>query len=96
MSDNFSPRLALAGAGVCAVMGVWPMALLFLVAALVFSMTLGAQDEANKQAIQTQDPTPARTAYGFGLVVAVIFFVLAILLMGSFTVTPWRTDMTRR
>ena len=69
-------------------MGVWPMALLFLVAALVFSMTLSAQDEANKQAIQQQDPTPARTAYGFGLVVAVVFFVLAFLIMSSFTVVP--------
>ena len=57
MSDNFSPLLALAGAGVMATMGIWPMALLFLVAALVFSMTLSAQDEANKQAIAQQDPT---------------------------------------
>ena len=88
MSDNFSPLLALAGAGVMALMGIWPMALLFLVFAFVFSMTLSAQDEANKQAIQQQDPTPARGAYGFGLVVAAIFFVLVILLMGSMTVTP--------
>ena len=88
MSENFSPLLALAGAGVMAMMGVWPMALLFLAAALVFSLTLGAQDEANKQAIAQQDPTPARTAYGFGLVVAVAFFVLAFLIMGSMTVTP--------
>lgn len=88
MSDNFSPLLALAGAGVMAVMGVWPMALLFLVAALVFSMTLSAQDEANKQAIQQQDPKPARNAYGFGLVVAAVFFVLAFLIMGSMTVVP--------
>ena len=88
MSDNWSPLLALAGAGVCAMMGVWPMAILFLVAALMFSMTLSAQDEANKQAIAQQDPTPARGAYGFGLVVAAIFFVLVILLMGSMTVTP--------
>ena len=88
MSDNFSPLLALAGAGVMAMMGVWPMAILFLVAALVFSMTLSAQDEANKQAIEQQDPTPARGAYGFGLVVAVVFFVLAFLIMGSMTVVP--------
>ena len=88
MSDNFSPLLALAGAGIMAMMGIWPMAILFGVAALVFSMTLGAQDEANKQAIAQQDPTPARQAYGFGLVVAVVFFVLAFLLMGSMTVTP--------
>lgn len=88
MSDNFSPLLALAGAGVMATMGIWPMALLFLVAALVFSMTLSAQDEANKQAIAQQDPTPARQAYGFGLVVAVVFFVLAFLVMDSFTVVP--------
>jgi len=88
MSDNFSPLLALAGAGVMAVMGVWPMALLFLVAAFVFSMTLSAQDEANKQAIAQQDPTPARGAYGLGLAVAAIFFVLAFLIMGSMTVTP--------
>ena len=88
MSDNFSPLLALAGAGVMAVMGVWPMALLFLVAALVFSLTLSAQDEANVKAIQTQDPTPARGAYGLGLAVAAIFFVLAFLVMGSMTVTP--------
>lgn len=88
MSDNFSPLLALAGAGIMAMMGIWPMAILFLVAAFVFSMTLNAQDEANKQAIQQQDPTPARSAYGFGLVVAAIFFVLAFLIMGSMTVTP--------
>lgn len=88
MSDNFSPLLALDGAGVMATMGIWPMALLFLVAALVFSMTLSAQDEANKQAIAQQDPTQARQAYGFGLVVAVVFFVLAFLVMGSFTVVP--------
>ena len=88
MSENWSPLLALAGAGVMMMMGVWPMALLFLVAALVFSMTLGAQDEANRQAIAQQDPMPARQAYGFGLVVAVVFFVLAFLIMGSMTVTP--------
>jgi hypothetical protein len=88
MGENWSPLLAFAGAIIMMFMGLWPMALLFFAAGIVFSMTLGVQDEANKRAIETQDPTPARLGYGFGLLVAITFFVIFILLASSMQIAP--------
>lgn len=88
MGENWSPLIAFAGGIVMLLMGIWPMALLFFVAGVVFSMTLNVQDEANKMAIETQNPIPARLGFGFGLLVALAFFVVFLLLASSMEIMP--------
>lgn len=82
MGDDFdyAPLLALGGGAICAWLGVWPVAFLCWGFAVVQLFIFRKQHEAHEHALQTKDLGPARDTLQLGLIVALVFVVIFLLM----------------